>query len=117
MFAPGVVPSREGMQNLLRTQEAVIDTVTSLVTLVLSVWLETLPAPDPPPGLYSNFVFLSVYRTHPYSFTKRFNTVTSDLHLAYLVLQGDLQMLYCTLEMDSLSTESFLPNCAMLTYA
>lgn len=105
------------MQNLLRTQEAVADTVTGLVTFVLSVWPDSFGT-RPSPRLYSNFVFLSVYRTHPYSFTKRFNnTVTPDLHLAYLVLQGDLQMLYCTLEMDSLSTESFLPNCAMLTYA
>ena len=69
----------------MTTQKAVADMFTSPVTSALSVWLETLLAPDPPPGLSSNFVFLSVIEPILKDFTKILNAVTIVLSVWQLL--------------------------------
>lgn len=58
MLARCAVPSREGIRPLLSAQKAGADVHSSLVTFVLSVWLET--ALDPPTGLCHKLIFVNL---------------------------------------------------------
>lgn len=77
-----------------------MDVVNNPMTFALSVWQETIPVPRP--DLYHKLLSQSIFRTHlngrcDMYFTKCFNVVTSDLHLAYFVSRGprgDLCMFY-----------------------
>lgn len=56
MLARCAVPSREGIGPLLSAQKAGADVHSSLVTFLLSVWLEV--ALDPPTGLCHELIFV-----------------------------------------------------------
>lgn len=86
---------------------------SSLVTCVVSVWLETTL--DPPPDRHHKLIFVNLYRTHfcgrcHMYFAKSFAVVTSNLYLAYFVSGRGLCMLYCARRTEVIITRiSFHP--------